>query len=195
MISEVYSNKTPLTTLWGTGANLSLISKEAVMKLGLKGQPLTLSITKIGNNTDGLMSMEYKLPSTALGGTIGVKLGLMPDKIAEVGNIQLMENQFGLCLRGTHPLLKIEGDVCSNHAAVNCNLLSASIEQGHVHSIQLSKMNNLVKDFMEIEGLGIKVTPLCGNCKYGKCISAAKEYTIKEERKMKMIDASLQFNE
>ena len=84
----------------------------------------------------------------------------MPHKIAEVGNIQLMENQFGLCLRGSHPLLKIEDDVCSNHVAVNCNLLSASSEQGHVHSIQLSKMNNLVKHFMEIEGLGIKVTPL-----------------------------------
>ena len=36
---------------------------------------------------------------------------------------------------------------------------------------------------------------LCGNCKCGKCISGAKECTIKEEREMKMIDAGLQFNE
>ena len=39
---------------------------------------------------------------------------LMPYKIAEVGNIQLMQNQFGLCLRGSHPLLKIEEDISSN---------------------------------------------------------------------------------
>ena len=92
MISEVYSIKTPFTTLWDTGANLSLISKEAVMKLGLKGQPVTLSITKIGNNIDELMSMEYKLPLTDEGGTTWfMTVYELPEITAEVGKIDLSE--------------------------------------------------------------------------------------------------------
>ena len=44
-------------------------------------------------------------------GTVHLLIGLdwcqlMPSKIAQEGNIQLMKNQFGLCWRGTHPLLK-----------------------------------------------------------------------------------------
>ena len=69
MISEVYSNNTLLTTLWDSGANLPLISKVAAARLGLKVLPVTLSLTKVGNSIEALMSMEYKLPLTDKHGT------------------------------------------------------------------------------------------------------------------------------
>ena len=87
-----------------------------------------------------------------------------------------MKNLFGLCWRGTHPLLKTDGDVLSNHGIVN--LWSEAVEK-----------------FMDIEGLGVKDTCSCGNFKCGKSINKDKECLMKEEKEMRMIDAGLEFNE
>ncbi len=39
---------------------------------------------------------------------------LLPDKVQEVGDLQLMKNQFGYCIRGSHPLIKLSTKE-SNH--------------------------------------------------------------------------------
>ena len=93
---------------------------------------------------------------------------LVPSKIDQEGDIQLMKNQVGLCWEGTHPILNTVGDALSNHAVVN--LRSGSVEKGHMHSLQISRLNNLVEKLMDIEGLGVKDTCSCGNFKCGKCI-------------------------
>ena len=51
-----------------------------------------------------------------------------------------------------------------------------------------------VEDFYEIENLGIECTPRCGGCKCGKCSLRSKDFTIKEEKELKLIEAKLEYN-
>jgi hypothetical protein len=68
MISSVSCKGHSLTTIWDPGANMSLITHKAARKLGLSGQEITLSVTKVGNVTECVQSKEYILPLTDLSG-------------------------------------------------------------------------------------------------------------------------------
>ena len=52
MISSLSYKGHSLTTIWDPGANMSLITHKAARKLGLYGQEITLSVTKVGNVTE-----------------------------------------------------------------------------------------------------------------------------------------------
>ena len=51
-----------------------------------------------------------------------------------------------------------------------------------------------VEDFYKIENLGIECTPRCGGCKCGKCSLGSKNFTIKEEKELKLIETKLEYN-
>lgn len=51
-----------------------------------------------------------------------------------------------------------------------------------------------VEDFYKIENLGIECKPRCGGCKCGRCPIGSKEYSIKEERELELIDKNLEYN-
>ena len=70
MIGRVYSNGKDLTVLYDSGANISLISKDAAKNLKLQGKDITLSLTKVGNVTEIVESKEYTVPITDLSGKI-----------------------------------------------------------------------------------------------------------------------------
>ena len=48
-------------------------------------------------------------------------------------------------------------------------------------------------DFFNVESLGVHCTPRCGNCRCGNCPLGGKDYSLKEEREMKMIEDGLKF--
>ena len=52
-----------------------------------------------------------------------------------------------------------------------------------------------IEDFYNIENLGINCTPRCGGCKCGKCAPGSNNYTLKEERELKLIEKGLQYDE
>ncbi|CAC5363493.1 unnamed protein product [Mytilus coruscus] len=66
MISSVQCKDMSLTTLWDPGANMSLITHKTAKRLGLSGQDITLSVTKVGNVTEHVQSKEYVIPLTDL---------------------------------------------------------------------------------------------------------------------------------
>ncbi|CAC5404640.1 unnamed protein product [Mytilus coruscus] len=68
MISSVQCKDMSLTTLWDPGANMSLITHKTAKRLGLSGQDITLSVTKVGNVTEHVQSKEYVIPLTNLRG-------------------------------------------------------------------------------------------------------------------------------
>ena len=49
MISSVYSNVHPITTLWDPGSDITLISNRMAKNLGLRGRSISLEVTKVGN--------------------------------------------------------------------------------------------------------------------------------------------------
>lgn len=62
MMSEVKCRQGKLNTLWDPGANMSLITHRAARQMGLKGKPIALSLTKVGNITEKFQSRAYIVP-------------------------------------------------------------------------------------------------------------------------------------
>ena len=101
-----------------------------------------------------------------------------PEREQNVGHLILLKNRFGRCVGGTHPLLK---------------------EVYMIHNLGNARVNTIVgkvniEDFYNIEALGVQCKPKCGGCKCGKCSLGAKDYTIKEERELELIERNLTFN-
>lgn len=51
-----------------------------------------------------------------------------------------------------------------------------------------------MEDFYNLENLGIECTPRCGGCKCGRCPLGSKNYTIKEERELALIERNINYD-
>ena len=49
-----------------------------------------------------------------------------------------------------------------------------------------------VEDFYNIEAMGVICSPKCGSCKCGQCPIGGKNFTLREERELKLIEDGLQ---
>ena len=212
---------TKATVLWDGGATISLFTFQKASQIGLKGEEVNLSVTKIGGTKQLLKSYKYEVGiktkdgkfvdfilygidkiSTPLRnvnldhvvnlfpnaknnefqrpvGEIDILIGFEyagfhPTRKESNGHLLLLENKFGNCLGGSHPLLSEKTMKVIQHAIVN-----------HV------KMTE-IEEFFDIERLGVECTPKCGSCRCGECPIGGKEYTIKEERELKLIEEGLQ---
>ena len=89
-----------------------------------------------------------------------------------------MKNRFGKCIGGTHPQIK------------------ETNERHELNSVQvLHSTSSTVEDLCNIENLGIECSPRCGGCKCGKCSLGSKNYTIKEEKELALIEKSLHYDQ
>ena len=61
MTGFVACGGTSIPTLYDAGSNISLITFRMAKKLGLKGVPIHLSMTKVGNHTEELDSIVYEM--------------------------------------------------------------------------------------------------------------------------------------
>lgn len=146
MTGFVDSGDNSIPTLNDAESNISLITFRMAKKLGLKGIPIQLSVTKVGDHIEELDSLVYeislrdqvgkqkvievcgiseittahhKVDLSELAkkfevqerdiqrpeGRIELLIGsdcctVMPKVIKTVDNVQLMSNEFGLCIRG-----------------------------------------------------------------------------------------------
>ena len=57
-----------------------------------------------------------------------------------------------------------------------------------------TKGSSDVNDFLQTEELGIEVIPRCGGCKCRECPSGGKQYSLKEERELMMIEEGLKID-
>lgn len=61
-ISTVYSGTQPITVLWDSGSDITLITHRMAEKLRLKGNDINLSMIKVGNAVEHHFSKEYCIP-------------------------------------------------------------------------------------------------------------------------------------
>ena len=61
-IKEVRSGARLLSTLFDSGSNITMITHDAAGKLGLRGQSVSISVTKAGNKVEHLDSKVYIVP-------------------------------------------------------------------------------------------------------------------------------------
>ena len=62
-----------------------------------------------------------------------------------------------------------------------------NIRAHHVRAVR-------IEDFYNIQNLGINCNPRCGGCKCGKCSVGSKNYSIKEEKELAVIDKNLKYD-
>ncbi|CAC5363778.1 unnamed protein product [Mytilus coruscus] len=222
MISSVQCKDKSLTTLWDPRANMSLITHKTAKRLGLSGQDITLSVTKVGNVTEHVQSKEYVIPLTDLRaevarvdmsrvdqlfkginkndiqrptGQVDILIGtdcciLMPNKEEQIGNLQLMRNQFGYCIRGSHPLLEVPK--LSNHGIVRIYWASGKIiPLNDIHVLDRDSIKDKLDLLFDIEGPGKQTTLKCGSCKCGKCAIGQSQHSIREERELNIIKSGM----
>ena len=100
-----------------------------------------------------------------------------PLKEQSSGHLLLLRNQFGRCLGGTHPVLKV----------INEKSLIGTM---HGHHVKMAK----IEDFYNMENLGIQCKPRCGGYKCGRCSLGSNTYTIKEEKELALIEKNLSYD-
>ena len=209
-----------VNVLWDGGATLSLITFKKAADLGLHGEEIKLSVTKVGGISENINSNRYNLTlkdkdgvdhniivygiekiSTELNsinltavsqlfqrakpeeisrpyGEIDVLIGFEyagyhPTKKECNDHLLLLENRFGKCLGGSHPLLRETTRKLVKHAML--------------HHAKISEIDQ----FFDIENLGVQCTPKCGACRCGNCSLGGSNCTIQEEKELHMIENGL----
>ena len=118
---------------------------------------------------------------------------LLPNKVQQVGNLQLMSNQFGYCLRGSHPLIRAS-HAGSNHVFIKLHHINANVKQSTMLVEEMKSINENMKEFFAVENMGVCCAPKCGTCECGKLSNEHENLTIAEERELKIIKESLKYD-
>ena len=222
-IQRIKTHANWLNVMWDNASSLSFITNKTAKAQKLHGTTVQLSLVKVGAEKKDITTKKYTLPLIDLQGhqtlievygidqitsnirkikidgilhifdvpkkdierptgTIDVLIGydyagLHPEMQNRSGHLLLLKNRFGFCIGGTHPAIE-ENAECFKYNVAHVN---------HVRGIELS-------DFYKIENLGVECTPRCGGCKCGKCPPGSKNYTLKEEKELNLIENNLEYN-
>ena len=107
----------------------------------------SVSTENLANLFKGVSKGDIMRPAGPVDVLIGYEYAAYhPQRTQNVGHLLLLQNRFGLCIRGTHPSIKDE---------IKKHDLSYALVQ---HVIK-------VEDFYKIENLGVECVPRCGSCK------------------------------
>ena len=133
----------------------------------------------------GIQSQDIERPQGNVDMLIGIDhCVIMPQVIETVGTLQLLENQFGFCIRGTHD------EQCSTEYRTKHITLNGELIQMDINTIRAEAIASLKKrldEYFSVENLGTCCTPRCGSCKCGKCGRGNGNYTLLEERELALI--------
>ena len=106
-------------------------------------------------------------------------------------HLSIMKGELGVCLVGTHPLLKEETVLSSKlPRKLNGSSFHATASYHASHSVHpaFSKPDS----FLVGEDLGIDCQPKCGACKCGKCPIPGHSLSFKEEQELTQIRQGLE---
>ena len=138
------------------------------------------------NEIARLLTMPEKEIARPQNGEIDILIGMQyaalhPVRTKSIGNLLLMENQFGNVVAGSHPLIKESASMTPACMQARTALV--------MHATKAPEV------FFEIEGLGVTCEPKCGGCKCGTCQLGGKNMSLKEEKEYQLIEQGLSFNE
>ena len=123
---------------------------------------------------EGLEKEDLDRPEGEMDVLIGFEYaGFHPVRQQSSGHLLVVKNWFGICIAGSHPTLRESARKVVQNVVVH-----------HMDSVS-------IRYFYDIEGLGVECSPKCGSCKCGRCARGGKDFTIQEERELKMIEDGL----
>ena len=135
-----------------------------------------MSIENLANLFKSVSKDDIVRPAGPLDVLIGYEYAAYhPQRAQNVGHLLLLQNRFGLCIGGTHPSIK---------------------DDIKKHDLSYARVQHVIKveDFYQIENLGVECVPRCGSCKCGHCAVGSKNYSIKEEKELELIEKNMKFD-
>ncbi|KAJ8033781.1 hypothetical protein HOLleu_24140 [Holothuria leucospilota] len=211
-------NGATLNTVFDSGATASVVTHKAARRIGVKGVPVTITVTKVGREEVQLETKLYEVELRPPGGRevalikaygMGViTKDLKYQKIEHLARVlEIEENKV------TRPVGKVDLLIGLDHADLHPQKVRAVdhlvlfegpfgcclggrhpvCENEVFAGIHLTQVGMSVDQFLRIESLGVSFNPKCGECKCGKCPPGAKEYTLQEERELDLIENGLKF--
>ena len=209
-----------LSCLWDSAADVSLITYAKVEQLRLRGQPCTLSITGAGGIESFIDTYKYTLKLINKRGVVHemtvygiekitkrVTSSIAPETVSShfkdvdfrdveqpLGSVDLL---VGSDYAGWHPIV----EQVNGHFVVLSNMFGKCLMGRTSNTTRDTAIVNLLQvgigfpcnEFLTIESLGAQCKPLCGGCRCGTCPPGGKQYTLKEERELKLIEDKLEF--
>ena len=130
--------------------------------------------------------------------------GLIPrQEVATAGeHLKVVTGPFGLCITGTHPKLRVAGQLASQYSQVTGfdDVASIRVQANHVqftrpavsHMIRAEESQRIDR-FIEGENLGTELSIKCGNCKCGKCPITGHTFSFREEQELELIRSNLHY--
>ena len=148
-----------------------------------------VNVDSVANLFSGVTTEILNRPTGKIELLIGTDCcEILPVKISQAGNLQLMKDQFGFSLRGSHPT--ITGSI--NNMKIH---FMRGVEVGYrdrdtrIEEILTAKLKDTIDYFFSTDNLGIKCNKDCKGCPPG-----SGSYTLQEEREMAIIEKGLRYN-
>lgn len=153
-----------------------------------------IDTTKVPELFVGISQADVDRPAGEIDMLIGVNYSeLLPKVIQSNKGLQLLENQFGLSIRGKHE--EITGRTSNtNHVLVRTHKLSGSITLNQIRSDSTDSLKNKLDQFFAVEEMGIKCDPQCVRCMCRGCPGISC-LSLKEERELILIEEGLMYEE
>ena len=168
---EINSNKYQLNLIDNDGQEHA-VTVYGIDKISTELKSINLS--KVSKLFRKVEAREIDRPCGEIDVLIGYEYaGYHPVKTECNDHLLLLENQFGKCLGGSHPMLFEKTLKIVKHAVL--------------HHARIAEIEN----FFDIENLGVQCIPRCGGCKCGTCSLGSNSCTIQEDREMQMIEKGL----
>lgn len=232
MVSSVHHKGIPITTLWDSGSDITVITHSMAKRLGIAGRNISIKVTKVGNITENCITKEYTIPLVdqhgkvwhinAYGmdeitsnvwnvdtlelsrilkvqqhllirpvGKVDMLIGtdcceLLPKVIKTVGSLQLLENQFGYCVRGRMTWDANHQEYTGSGFTVNHISVDSSTSE-----ISVCEMPDLKMSLDNVFGGNLDLNNETCVCKQ----DASNTYTIKEKRELDLIEQGLTYDQ
>ena len=147
---------------------------------------ITSDISKVDISQAIRLFDKFQLEHTRPSGKVNLLWGLdccqlLPDKVAEVENLQLMYGPLGYCIRGSHPSIKFHDNTQSNIVQMDV----------YFTTIGYTTINDDINKYFNIENLGtVPPSAKCTDCNR----NLNPDITIREEREIRMIKKGLNYD-
>lgn len=96
-VGKVRSGLQTLSTFFDCGSNLTMITHKAARKLGLRGMAISMSLTKVGDQTEGIDTWAYTVPLIDVEGMQCIVWAVGMEKItSEISEVNIVDIAFKL---------------------------------------------------------------------------------------------------
>lgn len=131
----------------------------------------------------GVEEWEIDRPTGKVDLLIGAdNSSMIPEVVRTIDNLQLVQNNFGMCVRGSHPIMT-RNIGTESFLTVRINHMTVATEANDIIPRCTENLSKHLNDFSSVENFGTSCIPRCSGCKCGKC-SLSGEHSLREEAEL-----------